>query len=270
VTTSVARSANNGSKSAAGSARRARGTTTAVVGRAAVTVVGAVVVAGAVSGCVTTQHTAKMVRLNNDRGVVSQADTRVVHVNSNVKPVKIGLVRSAHATALIVTIHNAGKRTQSDLPISVGYTRAGRTDYLNLSKSLKYFDTHLPGIRAHRNLTWVYTTPHQVPNGAHLFARIGQRPDPAAPAGTSPISLTLQTQSVSNDHLSLVVTNNSELPQYQLQIYSYARHDGRYVAAANVTLNGVNAGATEHVQLALVGKLAGAHPITTVVPTILQ
>jgi hypothetical protein len=231
----------------------------------------AVALVVALGGCATSRETASLMRLNNNRTLASQADTRVRQVSAQVKPTQVALVRSSHRNAIVVTVHNSSKRVQSDLPISVGYTQAGgQRVFLNRGTSLTYFNAHLPGIRPGRSLIWVFTTAHQIPAGVRAFARIGPRPQPVAPAGSSPVSVSVRTKAVSAKGLNLVVTNNSGLPQYQLQIYSYARHDGRYVAAANVTLQGVNPGVSERVHLPLVGKLAGARPITTAVPTILQ
>jgi hypothetical protein len=230
------------------------------------------VAAGAlISGCATSKETAAMIRLNDARTIAGQSDLRVKEASTSAKPVKVALVRARHGAAFVVTVHNAGNSVQSDLPISVGYTQAGGHQvYVNSGGSLVYFEKHLPGIAPHRSLTWVFTTTHRIPAGAHLFARVGPHPVPAAPSGASAISLSVRTKAVSAKGLTLMVTNNSSLPQYKLQLYSYALRRGRYVAAANTTLNVVNPGASERVQLPLVGRLAGANPITTAVPTILN
>lgn len=254
--------------SAEPSASRPRSLTAA---RVAAVAVAATAGAATLSACATTQQTASWIRLNNDRTILSQTPPRVLLTSSVVRPLDVSLVRSRHATAFVVRVHNLSARTVSDLPISVGYTAAtGRRIYANHRGSLRYFNAHLPGVRPHQSLTWVFTTTARIPAGVRAFARVGTRAAPAAPAGSQPVPVSVTTKHISGHELSLVVTNNSTLPQYQLQVYSYARRGGRYVAAADVTLQGVNPGVTERVRLPLVGRLAGERPITTVVPTILQ
>ncbi len=59
------------------------------------------------------------------------------------------------------------------------------------------------------------------------------------------------------------------MPQYQLQVYAYAKQGGRYVAAANATVLNLGAGSSESVHLDLVGSTAQQLHVQAI-PTILQ
>ena len=64
--------------------------------------------------------------------------------------------------------------------------------------------------------------------------------------------------------------NPTGVPQYQLQVYAYARRGNRYVAAANTTVTDLGAGSKQSLTLPLVGEPDGAPLALEAVPTILQ
>ncbi len=64
--------------------------------------------------------------------------------------------------------------------------------------------------------------------------------------------------------------NPSSVPQYQLQVYAYARQGSRYVAAGNTTVANLGAGSKRRVKLPLVGVVSSANLHVEAIPTILQ
>ncbi len=54
--------------------------------------------------------------------------------------------------------------------------------------------------------------------------------------------------------LTVHLTNPTSVPQYQLQVYAYAKRDGHYVGAANATVMNLGAGTRRSVRLGLVGE----------------
>jgi hypothetical protein len=228
------------------------------------------VVSLALAGCTTTQHEAQRERLDSARQRAALEPTRVTAANPRVAVMAVGAVRSAHGTALVVTVRNRGRRAVSDLPISIGYAHAGRSVLLNSGTGLGYFQAHLPAIRTGGQMTWVFTTGRRVPARSHLFARVGRRP--AAPAlVTEPgvrIALGYRPRAGSRA-LTVKLENSTSVPQYELQVYAYARQRGRYVAAAAATVAELGAGAEDRLRLRLVGTSNNRLRVQAV-PTILQ
>jgi hypothetical protein len=231
----------------------------------------ALVGALALAGCTTTQHAAQRERLDSARQRAALEPTKVTLENTAVTATGVSEVRVAGRTAFVVTIHNGLNRAVTDLPISVGYTTANGTSvYLNSGADLDYFQAHLPAISAGGRLTWVYTASRALPAGAHTFARIGSRR--AAPARLTETNVSIKVSyrySASTGSLIVHLENPTSVPQYQLQLYAYARRGQRYVGAANRTVMTLGAGSARNIKLGLVG-VAGDELHVQAVPTILQ
>ncbi len=227
-------------------------------------------IAIALAGCTTTQHEAQRERLDSARLRAALEPTRVTFANTLVTPTSIGEVRAGGKTAFIVTVSNRGRRAVTDLPISVGYTTpAGANVFLNSAANLNYFQAHLPAIRSRRSLTWIYTTGRTVPAAARPFARVGLKP--SAPALlTENVNILMSYRDLpSRNSLAIHLSNPTSVPQYQLQVYAYAKRDGHYVGAANTTVMNLGAGSGRSVRLGLVGSL-GSQLHVQAIPTILQ
>jgi hypothetical protein len=162
----------------------------------------------------------------------------------------------------------------TDLPISAGYQNAaGDRVYLNAAANLQYFEAHLPAIPAKHSLTWVYTTNAKVPDGARPFAAVGLKP--AAPALLTDTDVAIGVRSghlSGTDAVTVHLDNTSSVPQYQLQVYAYARTAGRYVLAGNATVPELDGGSKQVVRLKLVstGAAPSANLHVVAIPTILQ
>jgi hypothetical protein len=223
------------------------------------------------AGCTTTMHAAQRERLESARQRAALEPTRVSSSNPLVTTAGLTAIRSGSATALIVTVTNHSSHAVSDLPISVGYTAAGGTSvYVNSGANLSYFDAHLPAIRAGRALTWVYTTQRRLPAGVRTFARVGREPSAPALLTEMGVHIGIGYRAASSGRsLTVRLQNGTGVPQYELQVYAYARRDGNYVAAGNATVADLGSGASERVRLALVGSSTNQLHVDAV-PTILQ
>lgn len=227
----------------------------------------AIVCAGSLAGCVTTQETAARLRLNSARILASQNSTRVTVAGHTVAVTGIALVAAPHQTGFVVTVRNPGARSISDLPISVGYRVRGRRDvYLNAGSVSAYFDSHLPAVAAHSSLTWVYAAPQRLPRGARPFAHVGSVP--AVPGAAMTVAPAIQAgvrTAGGGNVVTVAVHNLSGVPQLQLPVYAVAERDGRTVAAGELTLSQLAGDATQTLQLRLLGRV-GSSPVRVQAP----
>ncbi|MDE3134021.1 MAG: hypothetical protein KGL15_08150 [Acidobacteriota bacterium] len=229
------------------------------------------VIATALAGCTTTQHEAQRERLDSARQRAALAPTRVRVANPSVTTTALATIRAAKRTAFIATVRNDGRDAVSDLPISIGYTRRdGSTVYLNAGAGRGYFQAHLPAIRAGRTLRWVYTSSRTLPRGARVFARVGLKPSVPYELTEMGVHIELRYHRAEGARtVAIALRNPTGVPQYQLQVYAYARAHGRYVAAGDATVPDLGAGAGSRLRLALVGTFTNTLHVEAV-PTILQ
>jgi hypothetical protein len=230
-------------------------------------------VAGALTGCSTTQQEAARLQLNSARIRASEGRIRVTAPGQAVRVVKVALVAGAGQTAFVVRVQNPTRRPVSDLPISVG-VRAGATPrlYVNARSQAEdsYFDAHLPPVAAGAALTWVYTTSRHLPAHSRPFAIVGDTPSPPAPTPAPPPVIRASAVGAGGPSLAVALHNLSSLPQYQLQVYAVAQRAGRYVAAGNLTVAHLGSQARRTLKLSLLGSLDHAHLQVEALPTIFQ
>jgi hypothetical protein len=233
------------------------------------------VTAGPLAGCTTTQHEAQRMQLDSARGRAAVLATKVTSANPLVDASVTGSVTGTVAgrleTALIVSVHNAGRRAGTDLPISVGYTLAGKPRvYLNAAAGLDYFEAHLPAIFSGQSRVWVYTADRALPRGARPFALVGRKASVPALLTEPNVRIAFKLRRASAGTLRIGLQNSTSVPQYQLQVYAYAMRAGRYVAAGNATVVDLGAGSHQILRLPLVGSSQGATVQVEAIPTILQ
>ncbi len=230
-----------------------------------------VVAAGLLAGCTTTQHQAARMQVDSARGRAALLSTKVTAANPLVTASVSATVAQGGHTAFVVSVRNVGRKPVTDLPISVGYSLPGRPRvYLNAEEGLQYFQSHLPALFPGKPRVWVYTATRLLPKGAQLFATVGDKPSVSALLSEPDVHVALKLDGVSDNRLRIGLQNSTSVPQYQLQVYAYARRGGRYVAAGNATVTDLGAGSTQKLSLPLVGAAQGATVQVEAIPTILQ
>jgi hypothetical protein len=232
------------------------------------------VIAVALTGCATTQQEAARLQLNSARIRASEVPTRVTVAGQAVEVTRVALVRSPRGAAIVVRVHNPGRRAISDLPISVGVqTGRGRRRFLNARSpaEFSYFNAHLPAVPAQGTITWVYAAGRRLAGRARPFATVGATPALAAPVVARPPVITVgATPSGAPSELAVALRNHSTIPQYQLPIYAYAQRGGRFVAAGTVTVAHLGSQARKSARLALLGDPANARLQVEALPTIVR
>ena len=233
------------------------------------------------SGCSSTQDEAARLQLNSARIRAAELPTvvRVAGTRATVDSVTL-LRASGGGSAIVVRVGNTGRRTVTDLPISVGVRVAhhGAIDLNTHSAAeLSYFSSHLPAISAGHTLTWVYTTGRALDRSARPYALVGNRPGPALARRLSGALPRIEAQALSHTRsghgrwrVTIRLRNTTTVPQYQLPVDAIARRDGRTVAAGTLVIAYLGSHATRRVTLTVIGQLDHAQLQLTAAPTIYQ
>lgn len=237
--------------------------------------VATVLIGTGLTGCVTTQEKNARTVLLNARTLASESSLRLTSENPAVRIISIEFVPGAGRArgAVVVTARSTATHPLSDLPISVGVKgRGGQRTYLNVRANLDYYDTHLPGIPAGATFSWVLPgVARGEVAGRKLFAIVGL---PGTPASTSARALP-RIAAISDGHpvahrLAVAIRNDSDVPQYGLQVYAIARRGGRVIGAGRRAIGELDGEARTQVSLPLIGTAAGATVDLYSAPTIFK
>jgi hypothetical protein len=212
-----------------------------------------VVMATAVSGCATTQDANKRASIQADRTLASRKPLTLKGTSRDVQVVSTSVINGKDRSAIVVVLRNRGEQPVNDLPIEVG-PQGGQP--LNTRANVPYFQSHAPAIPGGGEATWVYVSRDPL-HADRAFARVGTpRTPPITTAGH--ISELETGGSGHGSSVEAEVTNDSGIPQYDLDVYAVARKGGRYVAAGRANLEHLGVSKTEQLTLPLVGDAKGA------------
>jgi hypothetical protein len=206
------------------------------------------VLAVAVSGCATTQDANKRISVRFDRTLASRKPLELRGTDRNVKVVRTAVVDGKDGSAIVVVLRNTGDAPVNDLPIEVG-PQGGRP--LNTAANVPYFQSHAPAIAPGDEVTWVYASKEPV-GSSQAFARVGA--PSSRPLTTAGHVSELEASGKSGGSgVRAEVTNDTGIPQYDLDVYAVARKGGRYVAAGRASLEHLGVSKSAHLTLPLVG-----------------
>ncbi|MGO9973562.1 MAG: hypothetical protein ACLP01_12310 [Solirubrobacteraceae bacterium] len=242
----------------------------------AIVALAALLAAGLLAGCATTQQEAARLQLNSARIRASAAAVRVTREDPQLAVGPVELIRGAARCAVLVVIRNRTDRPLSDLPVSVGIRDSrGAPRYLNAIAGLPYFGAHVAGIAAHGTLRWVFTTARLLPAHARPFARVGFAQPGLAPAprllpAIDAVRIRSTALGGDSSELSLVVRNLSGVPQYQLPVYAFVQRGRTYLAAGGAMIAHLASDASTTLRLRLLGASGGARVQVEAPPTIFQ
>ena len=227
-------------------------------------------------GCVeTTQQKNARAQLQDDRLLASRSSVHVTRPDPNIAVLNVRPLRGPAGGAIAVTLRNEGARPVSDLPLSMGVqTRGGHITYLNRQPELPYFQTHIAGVGGKAEATWVFTSASSIPNG-RVFVRVGVPAIPVDKAVTklpaiTPSLTSLRSRGRDRATVGAQIENRSEAPQDGLEVYAYALSGDRLVAAGTAPLDSLDSGATQAVQVPLVGKPGSSAVHLEIPPTNLR
>ena len=224
--------------------------------RAVAGVLAGAVLAGSLSGCVSTQHKNARAKLVAARTVDGRRPLRIASRARDVRALGVQLVRAGRRGAVVVTLRNAGARAVTDVPISVGVQASGgHRVALNGGHGLEWFQTHVPAIAAGARAVWVFV-PRRTPPAGRPWAVAGR----GRAVATVPSVAAMVHGRAAHGALRVTLVNDSDIPQYGLQVYALARAHGRVVAAGVGSVRHLGSRGRAGARVALVGS-PGRHTI---------
>ncbi|MFL5817551.1 MAG: hypothetical protein ACJ76L_08115 [Conexibacter sp.] len=249
---------------------------------------------GGLSGCVSTQDKNARAKLVADRTIEGRKPLWLGGRSRDVRVLHVARVRGRHGGALVVTLRNRGRSALTDVPIAVGMRGAGdRRRELNGGRGLAWFQTHLPAIGAGETTTWIYTTRRALPAGrpwavAGRANEAGTLPRIAATLARGPAARRAATgrraaarraadgrraaarRRPAPAAVRVALANDSDVPQFGLQVYAVVRAHGRVVAAGTATVRHLGSRERASARVALFGA-AGRHTARVhALPTIFE
>jgi hypothetical protein len=242
---------------------------------AGIVVVG-VLIAGALTGCETTQKAAARVQLRNERDLAAREPIKVDQQSPDVDVVNASVVHGSDGSddaAIAVTLENTTDHPVNDLPIEVGVKTAdGKDQVLNDGRELPYFQAHTPAIAAGARTTWVYVSKDDLAGTDEAFAKVGATPsDPAlAQAATLPDVTAAADPAADGDKTTVEVTNSSDFNQYALVVFAWAVDGDKIVAAGQADGGDLEPGMSKSVAVKLIGSPKGARVEVAAPPTIFK
>jgi len=213
----------------------------------------ALFLAAVASGCATTQDANKRASITADRTLASRKPLELKRVDPHVQVVSTTVLNGKQGSAVVAVLRNRGDQPVNDLPIEVG-PEGGQP--VNTRPNVPYFQSHGPAIAPGEQTTWVYVS--KDPLGARrAFVRVGA-PEPSPVTTAGHVDELDATGSGAGAAVQAQVTNDTGVPQYDLDVYAVARRGRRYVAAGRA--NVVHLGVTESARLSLplIGDAKGA------------
>jgi hypothetical protein len=213
--------------------------------------------ATALAGCKTTQQANDRRELWASRTLASRVPVDVTKENPDVKVERVAVVRGKDGGAIVAVLRNVSDHVVNDLPIEAGVGNQP----VNVGKAFTYAQTRAPALDPGEEGTWVFHPKKPLPAGAP-FARVGEPPSPALAStdelpqleAISPIS----DANSANTTLSVRITNKSDIPQYDLEVYAVATKGKDYAAAGVAPIEHLGSNGDATVEVPLTGDAKGA------------
>ena len=215
----------------------------------------ALVFVGAVlSGCATTQDANQRASIQADRTLASRKALVLHGTERDVRVVSTTVLNGKNGSAVVAVLRNRGSRPVNDLPIEVG-PEGG--DPVNARPNVPYFQSHAPAIAPGDRATWVYVS--KDPLGSNrAFVRVGAHPTPPLTTTAGQVSELDAGGKGDGSSVRAEVTNDTGIPQYDLDVYAVARKGGRLVAAGRANLEHLGVTNSAHLTLPVIGDAKGA------------
>ncbi len=223
----------------------------------------ALALAGALSGCQSTQEQsakleAKAKLEKREHPANAQHGLSIAHPSTRVRVLEAAVPHSSEGAAAAVTVENTSAQTLEAVPIAIAVKGAsGKVVYQNNTAGLEPSLTQISSLPAHGSLTWVDDQVPSTGEPASVTATVGEAPAANRPQPRIEVS-GLHLAEASTGETAGKVHNGSTVSQRHLVVYVTAVRSDRVVAAGRAVLAELAAGATMPFQVFLIGSPSGA------------
>lgn len=227
--------------------------------RAAALAVGALALAGSLSGCETTaEKSARLERTAHRERPVEHGLT-IARQSSDVRVLSATIVHGGEGSAAVVTLRNDSEHTLKDVPIAITVRDAhGSTVFQNNTPGLEAALTSLASLGAHGEATWIDDQVQASGTPTGVSATVGEAPTASGSAPRIEVQGVHTSEEGGGTGAAGTVRNRSNVTQQNLVVYVLARRAGKIVAAGRAVLPEVSAGASLPFQAFLQGSPSGA------------
>jgi hypothetical protein len=225
------------------------------------------------SGCAvtTTQEKDARLEVKAERTIFNSKRIKLDAPPDGVVLGKPQMISAKGGSAIVVDVSNETDAPINDVPIAVGVRTAKGKEYVNLERGTSYFESHLGSLAAGAETTWVYATKKDLPEG-EPFAQLGTPADPPLTVATDLPSVEVSQPGgeAGKDRVAVEVRNDSDVPQYEVQLYAWARDGDELKAAGTGKVAELEGGESATVRLELAGDPDKAEIEVSAPPTIFQ
>lgn len=227
--------------------------------RAVALALGAVALAGSLSGCETTaEKSARLERAAHHTRLAEQG-LSITRQSAQVRVLRATLVHGAEGSAAVITLRNDSGHTLKSVPIAITVKDAhGGTTFQNNAPGLEAALTTLASLPAHGEATWINDQVPASGGPASVSAIVGEPPVASGPVPQIEARGVHASEEGGMQGATGIVHNGSSVTQQNLVVYVLARRAGRVIAAGRAVLPEVRAGASLSFQAFLQGSPAGA------------
>jgi hypothetical protein len=221
---------------------------------------GAVALAGSLSGCETTAGKSARLERTAHRARPVERGLTITKQSTDVRVLGTVLVQGDEGAAAVVTLRNNSGHTLKDVPIAITVTDArGSTLFQNNTPGLEAALTSLASLAAHGEATWIDDQVQASGTPASVSAIVGVGPSANGSAPRIEVQGVHASEEGGGAGATGTVRNRSGVTQQNLVVYVLARRAGKIVAAGRAVLPEVGAGASLPFQAFFVGSPAGTH-----------
>jgi hypothetical protein len=220
-----------------------------------------VALAGALSGCETTQEKSARLEKTAHHARLAERGLSITKPSADVHVLGAILVHGSEGSAAVVTLRNDSGHALKGVPIAITVKDAhGSTVFQNNAPGLEAALTSLASLEAHGEATWVDDQiPASAGTPASVSAVVGEAPAASGPAPQLEVAGVHPSEEAGSAGAAGTIHNRSNVTQQSLVVYVLARRGGRIVAAGRAVLPEVAGGASVPFQAFLVGAPAGAN-----------
>jgi hypothetical protein len=219
------------------------------------------------TGCDSTQDKNARAEVAAKRKLQAREPLTDASKNPAIKINDVQAVGKGKLALVVVSLTNTGAEVLTDLPITIGVNRRGRSMLLNKGPDIYYFANHVPAAAKGKETIWIGQFNRRIPKGK-LFAQVGQPAFPQTDGAQIP-RFALQTIGRTKAEVTGAFENQSGVPQYVVELYAVTRHGGKWVAAGRSRLTRVTGNGKSDFVLPMQGNAKKYPPSISAGPAIL-